>query len=139
MTETNMNTNMKKETSGLDEALRSALQRQEVPDGFADQVMARVAAQKSVPQLVRRASWLSLFTQPIFTQPIIRWAALAAFATVMIFGVHLYEMRRERAEGEAAKQRLMLALRVAGSKLQLAKAKVNEMNANENQNRQVKE
>ena len=57
----------------------------------------------------------------------------------MIFGVHIYIVRREHAQGEAAKQRLMLALRVAGSKLQLAKAKVNEMNMNQNKTRQVKE
>jgi hypothetical protein len=38
-------------------------------------------------------------------------------------------VRRERAQGEAAKQRLMLALRIAGSKLQLAKSRVNEINA----------
>ena len=69
----------------------------------------------------------------------VRWAALAAVAAAMIFGVHIYTVRRERAQGEAAKQRLMLALRVAGSKLQLAKAKVNEMNMNQNKTRQVKE
>jgi hypothetical protein len=129
--------NINKETNGLDDALKIALRRQEVPDGFADRVMARVAAQDWAPQSARRDSWLSLFTQPIFARPIMRWAALAAFATVMILGVHIYRVQRERAKGEAAKHRLMLALRVAGSKLQLAKAKVNEMNASEN--RQVKE
>jgi len=46
---------------------------------------------------------------------------------------------RQCGRSEAAKQRLMLALRVAGSKLQLAKAKVNEMNMNQNKARQVKE
>ena len=48
----------------------------------------------------------------------------------MVFGVHIYNVHRERAQGEAAKKQLMLALRVAGSKLQLAKSKVNEMNTN---------
>jgi len=131
-------TNLNKETDGLDGALKSALRRQEAPDGFTGRLLARVAAQNAAQQPVRRDSWLRsftrpIFTRPIFTQPIVRWAALAAFATAMILGVHLYNVRRERAEGEAAKQRLMLALRVAGSKLQLAKAKVNEMNANRNQ------
>lgn len=115
-----------------DDALKSALRRQEAPDGFADRVLARVAVQNQRP--VRADSWLSLFTQPI-----VRWAALAAVAAAMIVGVHVYNAHREQAKGEAAKQRLMLALRVAGSKLQLAKAKVNEMNANENKNRQVKD
>lgn len=129
--------NMNKDQNSLDDELKGALRRQEAPEGFADRVMARVAAQNSNQQPARRDSWLSFFTQPMFTQKILRWAALAAFATAMIVGVRLYEVQRERAQGEAAKQRLMLALRVAGSKLQLAKAKVNEMNANEN--RQVKE
>ena len=117
---------------GMDDALKSALRRQDAPDGFADRVLARVAMQNQPP--VRRDSWLSLFTQPI-----VRWAALAAVATAMIAGVHVYNVHREQAKGEAAKQRLMLALRVAGSKLQLAKAKVNEMNANQIRNHQVKE
>jgi len=126
-------TDMNKKTNGLDEALKQALRRQDAPEDFAQQVMARVTAQNSGRQPVRD-SWLSLFTQPIM-----RWAALAAVAAAMILGVHLYNLRRERAEGEAAKQRLMLALRVASSKLQLAKAKVNEMNMNPNKTRQVKE
>ena len=118
--------NMNKDTNGLDDALKSALRRQEAPDGFADRVMARVAAHAGQTQEARRDSWLSLFTQPF-----VRWTALAAFATAMILGVHVYNVHREQARGEAAKQRLMLALHVAGSKLQLAKAKVNEMNANQ--------
>jgi negative regulator of sigma E activity len=124
---------IKKETNGLEDALKHALRREETPDRFTQQVMARVAAQNPAQQSVRD-SWLSLFTQPLM-----RWAALAAVAAAMILGVHLYNLRRERAEGEAAKQRLMLALRVAGSKLQLAKAKVNEMNVNPNKTRHVKE
>jgi hypothetical protein len=114
---------MNKETGGLDEVMKSALRRQEVPDGFAERVLARLAAQSSPQTPVRRESWLRFFSRPL-----VRWAALAAAATAMILGVHLYNLRRERAEGEAAKQRLMLALRIAGSKLQLAKAKVNEIN-----------
>jgi negative regulator of sigma E activity len=126
-------TDLNKDTNGLDKALSQALGRQEAPEDFTQRVMARVAAQNSAPRPVRD-SWLSLFTQPIM-----RWGALAAVAAAMILGVHLYNVRRERAQGEAAKQQLMLALRVAGSKLQLAKAKVNEMNMNPNKTRQVKE
>jgi hypothetical protein len=127
-------TDLNKDMNGMDDALKIALRHQEAPDGFAERVLARVATQTSARQPAPRVSWLSLFTQPI-----VRWAALAAVATAMALGVHLYNVRREQAQGEAAKQRLMLALRVAGSKLQLAKSKVNEMNTNENKNRQVKE
>ncbi len=131
---TRMDMDMNKDVKGMDDALKNALRRQEAPDGFAARVLARVAQQDSPQKPVHRDSWLTFLTQPI-----VRWAALAAFATAMILGVHVYNVRRERAEGEAAKQRLMLALRVAGSKLQLARAKVNEMNANQTRNRQVKE
>jgi len=126
-------TDMNKQTNGLEDALKHALRRQDAAEDFTQRVMARVAAQKSASQPLRD-SWLDLFTQPF-----IRWAALVAVAAAMIFGVHIYQEHRERAQGEAAKQRLMLALRVAGSKLQLAKAKVNEMNMNQNKTRQVKE
>jgi len=125
-------TDMNKEINGLDNALKHALRRQDAPEDFTQGVMARVAVQNSAPKSARD-SWL------LFTQPFVRWAALAAIAAAMILGVHVYTVRRERAQGEAAKQRLMLALRVAGSKLQLAKAKVNEMNMNQNKARQVKE
>jgi hypothetical protein len=126
-------TDINKQTDRLEDALKHALRREDPAEHFVQQVMARVAVENSIPQQ-QRDSWLSLFTQPL-----VRWAALAAVAAALIFGVHIYTVRRERAQGEAAKQRLMLALRVAGSKLQLAKAKVNEMNMNQNKTRQVKE
>lgn len=131
-------TDLNKDTNRLEDALKHALRRQDAPEDFTQQVMARVAAQNAAPQPTRE-SWLSFFTEPIFTQPIIRWTALAAVAVGMILGVHIFNVRRERAQGEAAKQRLMLALRVAGNKLQLAKSKVNEMNLNQNKTRQVKD
>jgi UDP-N-acetylmuramyl pentapeptide synthase len=114
-----------KDRNAVDDALKNALRRQAAPEGFTDQVLGRVAQQNSTPKLPRHDPWLRFFTQPL-----VRWAALAAVAAAMILGVHVYDVHRERAEGEAAKQRLMLALRVAGSKLQLAKSKVNELNAN---------
>ena len=68
--------------------------------------------------------WLS-----IFSQPLLRWAAFAALTFCLVIGGMYYRtLQRQRAEGEAAKQQLMLALRIAGSKLQLAKEKVNEIN-----------
>jgi hypothetical protein len=120
--------------------LKNALQREDAPEGFTERVLARVA-QRNSPQAkpARDNSWLSLFTQPF-----VRWATAAAICAVMIVGgLHYRQVQlkaeRERAQGEAAKQQLVLALRIAGSKLQLAKAKVNEMNTNETQHRQVKE
>lgn len=125
--------------NGLEEGLKGALRRQPAPDGFADRVLARLSEQNLSQKSLRQKpasheSWLKFFTQPL-----VRWAALAAIATAMILGVHLYNLRRERAQGEAAKQRLMLALRIAGSKLQLAKTRVNEINAGQRAKREEKE
>ena len=83
-----------------------------------------MAAQGSGRQLVLEPWWR------IFTQPLVRWAAMGATATALVMGgIHYRSVQRERAKGEAAKQQLMLALRIAGSKLQLAKTRVNEINA----------
>jgi hypothetical protein len=59
----------------------------------------------------------------------VRWAAFTTVSICLVIGgVRYRNLQRERANGEAAKQQLMLALRIAGSKLQLAKSKVNEIN-----------
>ena len=117
MTETSNNPNL------LEDALRSALRREDAPEGFALQVLAR-AQQQNATHEVQKTSWLS-----IFSQPLLRWAAVAAVTIcVAVGGTYYRNLQRQRAEGEAAKQQLMLALRIAGSKLQLAKSKVNEIN-----------
>ena len=110
-----------------DEELKSALLRRDAPEGFADKVLARVATEKAAQSAPRRESILTFFMQPL-----VRWALAAALTGGLAAGgIHYRNLQRERAEGEAAKQQLMLALRIAGSKLQLAKAKVNEINVNE--------
>jgi hypothetical protein len=107
----------------LEDALRNALRRETPPEGFTANVLAR-AAQSSTAHQPPGTSWLS-----IFTQPLMRWAAFAAVSIcLLIGGVRYRNQQRERAHGEAAKQQLMLALRIAGSKLQLAKEKVNQIN-----------
>lgn len=117
MTPTNQDPNL------LEEALRNALRREEAPDGFMDNVLARRAKQES-PAQARRSQWFSFFSQPF-----VRWAAFAAVSICLVFGgVHYRNLQRERARGEAAKQQLMLALRIAGNKLQLAKEKVHGIN-----------
>jgi hypothetical protein len=118
MTEINKNPNL------LEDALRNALRREDAPEGFALKVLARAQHQNSAAQEAQRASWLS-----IFSQPLLRWSAVAAVTICLVVGgIYYRNLQRQRAEGEAAKQQLMLALRIAGSKLQLAKEKVNEIN-----------
>lgn len=116
--------NMHQDRNQIEELLKNALRRQDAPPDFTEQVLARIGEHNSIPQ-VRHATWWG-----IFTQPLVRWSAITVTAvSLVIGGIHYRNLRRERAKGEAAKQQLMLALRIAGSKLQLAKAKVNEINA----------
>jgi hypothetical protein len=118
MTESNKNLNP------LEESLRNALRREDAPEGFVLKVLARAEQQNIAANDAQRTSWLS-----IFSQPLLRWSAVAAVTICLVIGgIYYRNLQRQRAEGEAAKQQLMLALRIAGSKLQLAKEKVNEIN-----------
>jgi hypothetical protein len=118
MTESNKNPNP------LEESLRNALRREDAPEGFVLKVLARAEQQNIAANDAQRTSWLS-----IFSQPLLRWSAVAAVTICLVIGgIYYRNLQRQRAEGEAAKQQLMLALRIAGSKLQLAKEKVNEIN-----------
>jgi hypothetical protein len=117
----------------FEDELKNALRRQEPPDGFAERVLARAKEQGS--RQVKPSwsdSWLRIFAQPFAPANLLRWAVVAAVAVVLVVGgVHYrnVHVQRERAQGEAAKARLLLALRIAGSKLQLAKARVDQINS----------
>lgn len=93
----------------LENDFREALSREPAPDWFAARVMARVREQKPQPQ--PSLGWL-------------RWAAALAMVVLVVGGVRFDQVRRERLAGEQAKQQLMLALQVTGSKLHLAQVRV---------------
>ncbi|SPF41302.1 conserved hypothetical protein [Candidatus Sulfotelmatobacter kueseliae] len=119
--------NFDKDTNRMEDALKNALRRREAPEGFADRVLTRVAERSSAtPVVLRHQSWLRLFAQPLVRGA----AATAVCAALVVGGIHYRNVQREHAEGKAAKQQLILALRIAGSKLQLAKSKINEINVN---------
>jgi hypothetical protein len=90
--------------ASLDDELRSSLRRQEPSADFADRVLARVNAAPPARRSTRM--WL-------------RWAAPLAAALVLAGGL---EYRRY--EGERAKSQVMLAMRIAGGKLNKAQKKV---------------
>jgi len=105
----------------IDEFLKTALRREEAPPGFAEGILARVEQQPTVKPKEEHVPWFHLFSGPL-----VRWAAFATvFASLIAGSIHYRNVRREQAKGEAAKQQLMLALHIAGSKLQLARSKVN--------------
>jgi len=116
----------------FEDELKNALSRQEAPHGFADRVLASAAEQASQPpRAAWRDSWLKVFTQPR-VPTLVRWAALAVVSSALVLGgIHYRNVQRERVQGEAAKQRLLMALRIAGSKLQLARTRVDQINSDQ--------
>ncbi len=109
----------------LDDALRKALRREDPGPDFTARVLAR--AQEQSPAPGRRRGLFEAFRLPNF-----RWAAAAAMVCVMVAAGVEYHERQTRIEGEAAKEKLVTALKIAGTKLNLARDKVQQLNA-ENQ------
>ena len=90
--------------ASLEDELKSALRRQEPSPDFTDRVLARVAATPVRPA----------------PQPWIRWVAPMAAALMLAAGGAEYRHYR----GERAKAQVLLAVRIAGSKLAKAQRKV---------------
>jgi len=94
--------------SRLEDELRQALRRREPPAGFAERVLARARQRQT-------------HYPPLFHW---RWLAAAAALVVLAAGLYFFEERRRRLEGERAKQQVMLALHLTGSKLRLAQQRI---------------
>ena len=109
----------------IDRQLKHALRRCEPPEGFADRVLAQLPHQRSqsTPRLMSR----------MFRLPAQRWAA----AAVVVIGAGIGMAYREResqieeARALAAKQQVMVALRITGSKLRIAKQRVKAVEGGE--------
>ena len=94
------------EQDRLEQELQDALRREPAPDWLADSVMARVAAEK---QRQRKPEW--------FGWARLRWVAASMVLFAVIGGVRFEQERQERIKGEQAKQELMAAFRLTGTKL----------------------
>jgi hypothetical protein len=114
----------------LERELKRALHREDASPHFTDRVMARItAAQESAKRRRSRDEnrwWRRLME---FFQPaLMKWAAAGAAAFLLIFvaiGVHRYRAHQaEIAEGERAKEQVMLAMKIASAKLNIAQKKV---------------
>ena len=85
----------------IERDLREALHRREAPPGFAERVLAKTRQPET--RRHRGHSWA--------------WLAAAALVLLMIGGIGIVQERRRQAEGERAKEELMVGLRITGSKL----------------------
>ena len=129
-----MKAQMRAKTKDLDDELKNALRREEPPDGFAERVLGRLAEPLQAEH--RATTLVSVRTLPWESGALhskrparhfVQWAAAAALVAAVAGGIQYRTAQKERAEGEAARARVMLALHIAGSKLQLVQTKINRM------------
>ncbi|MDQ3010241.1 MAG: hypothetical protein M3X11_06025 [Acidobacteriota bacterium] len=131
--------------SKFDDELRLALRREEPSPDFTNRVMARIQAMEQLPvinkqqeKLREENNWRQRLAD-LFRPPTIKWAMASAMAVVLIaaiFGVNRYREHQRQmaeiaanaanAEGQRAKEQVMLAMRIASAKLNVAQRKVKE-------------
>jgi hypothetical protein len=99
--------------SRFDDELREAMRREDPGPQFTASVLAKAAGAPA------KVSWWP------------RWAMAGAFACLLLVGGLEVRHEQEARQGRAAKQQLVLALHIAGAKLNLARDKVQELNAAE--------
>ncbi|MBO0856906.1 MAG: hypothetical protein J2P21_00320 [Chloracidobacterium sp.] len=111
----------------FDDELKRALRREEPSPDFTDRVMRRLAELQKRGKPMEKAEWLGRLTE-FFRPTQMKWAMAGAMAVLMVIaglGV-LYRRENERrrlaeiAEGERAKEQVMLAMRIASAKLNVA-------------------
>jgi hypothetical protein len=130
----------------FDDELRHALRREEPSPDFTDRVMARVAGLQKREKPGEEAGRLRRLAE-FFQPPQMKWAMAGAMAILLViagFGVHHRrenERRRlaEIAEGERAKEQVMLAMRIVSAKLNVAQKKVNEAAGHEDRGSKIED
>ena len=100
----------------FEQELRNALRRKDPGSDFAACVLARIDAE---PAPTRWKRWIEM--------PRLRWAAALALVLVAIAAASWYQGRQRRLKGEAAREQVFVALRIASAKLQVAEAKVQQL------------
>ena len=104
--------------SKLDDALREALRRQDPPEGFAARLMQRL------PSRDREGAVVRTMAPPRWSFRL-RWAvALAAAIVLLVAGAEYRRQRLQRVAEERARDQVMLALRITGSKLRMVQERI---------------
>ncbi|HVH29220.1 MAG TPA: hypothetical protein VM818_20840 [Vicinamibacterales bacterium] len=105
----------------LDDELRKMMGRVEPPGGFAERVLRRAGKPSATETRANLPSTKS--STPAF----VRWAVAAALVAAVAGGLEYRARRQEQAAGEAAREQVVQALQIAGSKLQLVQTKINRL------------
>lgn len=113
----------------FDDAMREALRRVDPPEGFAGRLTARLEAGRAEERERAPERWWNRLA-PGFRGTQLRWVTALATVVVLAGGLeyHQQKVEQQASEGLRAKQEVMLALRITGSKLRLVEAKVRELN-----------
>ncbi|MBV9669387.1 MAG: hypothetical protein JOZ43_00395 [Acidobacteriales bacterium] len=95
----------------IERELRRSLRTEHAPIGFADRVFARTTRRNPA-------------TSPLWHRQLFAWGSSVtlAIAVAATFGWQAHE---QRVQGERAAQQLRLALKITGTQIQNAQAKVN--------------
>lgn len=98
--------------------LREALRRKDPGEAFTQKVIARIAQQQSQPATSSSAgNWFQEFWRRLGVRPVLVGAIVALLALSGYLGVVKYRKNQEARAGEAAKQQVLLALRISSAKL----------------------
>lgn len=112
----------------LEEQLKEALAGREPSEDFAARVLAKANEEAAEARANRRGDWRDWLRAPAGW----RLASAAACAVLLAAsGSVIYEQHEREARGEAAKEKLMTAVRIAGVKLQQVHRRVLDAEAME--------
>jgi hypothetical protein len=102
----------------FEEELKLALERQEPRADFTSRVLARCAEEDA---RTHGGFWRSIWIAPAW-----RFGMATLAALLMVGGSTVYEQHAREVKGLAAKRQLLLAIRIAGTKLQEVQQRVKE-------------
>lgn len=122
----------------FDDELKLAFRREEPSPDFTDRVMARIAELQKQEKPREKTDWLRKLAE-FFQPPQMKWAMAGAMALVLLIAGFGWRQSRENerrrlaeiAEGERAKEQVMLAMRIASAKLNVAQKKIYESASHE--------
>jgi hypothetical protein len=104
----------------LEEQLIESLRRKDPPPGFEQKVLSRIATQ-AVPG---SGLWQKMKISLAIPRHRLATAGLMAALLISVGVAGYYQEQRKRAEGEAAKSQVMLALQIASNRLNQAQKAV---------------